>query len=371
MPTGRLARQVEHPAAFEVIESPSQGEVSGLSGVKVLSSTSMWAVGMGAGPDNQPRTLIEAWDGAKLQVASSPNLTDFENELQAVDATAPDDVWAVGYANTRLGTNGLPTVTLIEHFDGRAWSIVRSPNPGGGLVATLYGVKAVAPSDAWAVGWYYGAGNVSDALILHWDGTAWTHVEEPDADSNRRLNAIAGVASRDLWAVGWQDQDGGGQASYILHWDGTSWQRVPSPNPPGAHSTQLYGVSALSASDVWAVGYSYTRAADVRSAVILHWDGRAWNETSANAPSNATLLAVAASSARDVWTVGYENPQTGFAALVEHWDGTAWTPRPVPSPGLLPSLYSVSAAAGTVFAVGSQGEVEGLLQHPLVMRTAD
>jgi hypothetical protein len=46
----------------------------------------------------------------------------------------------------------------------------------------------------------------------------------------------------------------------IEHWDGTSWSIVSSPNPtksPGLDSS-LRAIAAISASDIWAVGFNFT-----------------------------------------------------------------------------------------------------------------
>ena len=50
-----------------------------------------------------------------------------------------------------------------------------------------------------------------------------------------------------LWA-------GHGDTDAVEHWNGTSWAIVPSPNM-GTGNNHLNGVAAVSASDVWAVGY--------------------------------------------------------------------------------------------------------------------
>ena len=75
-----------------------------------------------------------------------------------------DDTWAVGLAtSTYYISDGDPITssqTLIEHWDGTAWSIVPGPNPGtadnyyGTITNELYGVPAVSASDVWAVGMY-------------------------------------------------------------------------------------------------------------------------------------------------------------------------------------------------------------------------
>ena len=77
-------------------------------------------------------------------------------------ATSPGNAWAVG--GTVCPGRGL--VTVIEHWNGRAWALV--PTPAAGI---LTGVAAASAASAWAVGFWTASGN---AVIEHWDGAAWT-----------------------------------------------------------------------------------------------------------------------------------------------------------------------------------------------------
>ena len=77
--------------------------------------------------------------------------------LNGVAALSAASAWAAGLTNQgRLH---------VIRWDGRAWRQV--PAPGGG---DFNGVAAVSAADAWAVG--YGTGS-TQALIEHWNGTAW------------------------------------------------------------------------------------------------------------------------------------------------------------------------------------------------------
>src|SRR5262245_24452587 len=70
------------------------------------------------------------------------------------------------------------------------------------------------------------------------------------------LNAVAALSSTDVWAVGQWQHFAGTDYSHALveHWDGTSWTVIQTPHPSLPISI-LFGVAALSANDVWAVGY--------------------------------------------------------------------------------------------------------------------
>jgi hypothetical protein len=96
-----------------------------------------------------------------------------------VAAVSSSSAWAVGIS-------GVETVqkTLIEHRNGRVWKVVPSPHPGGpSLGNVLFAVAALSPRNAWAVGTYRNAttGILSElTLIEHWNGRAWTQVPSPN-----------------------------------------------------------------------------------------------------------------------------------------------------------------------------------------------
>ena len=84
--------------------------------------------------------------------------------------------------------------------------------------------------------------------------------------------------------------------------DDTCGQVVPSPNR-GTSNGSLYSVAAVSANDVWAVGYN-ANAVGVGT-VIEHWNGTAWSIVPGPVADYNYLSGVAAVSANDVWAVGY------------------------------------------------------------------
>jgi hypothetical protein len=68
------------------------------------------------------------------------------------------------------------------------------------------------------------------------------------------FNGVSSMSATSAWAVG---LIGPGPTQYTLaaSWNGTRWTRVPSPSPGGrGASSELAGVSAVSAADAWAVG---------------------------------------------------------------------------------------------------------------------
>jgi len=120
------------------------------------------------------------------------------------------------------------------------------------------------------------------------------------------------------------------QQGLIFHWDGHSLSRVLTQI-----QGELFGVSADSATDAWAVGsYAVPRAHVVRT-VVVHWDGTAW--TAVQGPNPAPffneLKSVRAISPTDVWALGYAIAAPGgrHKLLVAHWDGGHWLTVGVPA----------------------------------------
>src|SRR5205823_1453273 len=47
-------------------------------------------------------------------------------------------------------------------------------------------------------------------LVLHWDGTAWSKVKSPNPSTDNSLTAVSARASSDAWAIGYSCPCGGG-----------------------------------------------------------------------------------------------------------------------------------------------------------------
>ena len=98
-------------------------------------------------------------------------------------------------------TNTTGQVTLTEHWNGTAWSVVPSPNISSGN-NNLFGVAAVSTTDVWAVGEFVAPSGVEQALIEQWNGTSWSVVSSPSAGGSNVLSGVAIISANDIWAVG-------------------------------------------------------------------------------------------------------------------------------------------------------------------------
>jgi hypothetical protein len=326
-----------------------------------VSSSGGWAVGK---YDTAARehSLIEHWNGQGWAVVPSPNPGRNGSELLGVAAISSSNAWAVGDSGA-IGGGGVPATqrTLIEHWNGSAWKQVASPNVGGASIQSrLLGVAVVSRRSAWAVGSYISAsGTAGGALIEHWNGRAWKIAKSPKLSSGRGgLQGVAAVSSSSVWAVGAQSK-----GTLVEHWNGRAWKIVPSPNW-GSGGSDLVAVAAVSSRNAWAVGTSAPQAQlrAVPQTLIEHWNGRSWKVVPSPNPGASLgdgLSAVAAASSRNVWTVGWYGDVTAgtLQTLIEHWNGHAWTQVPGPDVGgtSVPAGFSGVAAvsSGSAWAVGS------------------
>ena len=283
----------------------------------------------------------------KWNVVSSPNGPS-SSGLSGVTTVSATDVWAVGGSGSQMSVGQ----TLIENWNGTSWSVVASPNPGS-MYNHLNGVTAISATNIWAVGYFVNSNSVTQTLIEHWNGTSWSVVTSPSpAPVNNELYSIAAVSAKDVWTVGFSSTNTTDH-TLIEHWNGTSWSVVKSPNP-GTSSDHLSGVAAVSAHDVWAVGDSNT----LSKTLVEHWNGTSWSVVkSPNPGSGGVLTSVAAVSASNVWAAGYyTSTSSAILTLVEHWNGTNWQVVKSPNVGTHPSFWAITAVSATdVWAVGSYG----------------
>jgi hypothetical protein len=339
--TPAVAAQTRLAAPRVSIPYPGQ-----LNGAAVTTAGTAWAVGYTSG-----EALTERWNGKSWTWASALEVAP-DGDFYSVAAISASNAWAVGYIPSASAT-----VSLIAHWNGKAWKRVRSPNPGPGGTL-LSGVAAVSADNIWAVG----QTGLQKTVILHWNGKAWTRVSSPSPGTYDQLFGVAASSASNAWAVG-QTQNGSGIHTLVLHWNGKAWTQVHSPSP-GPMGDKLYGVTVTSASNAWAVGYS-TVYSEGWKTLILHWNGKAWTQVPSPDPVTVSsskltwnvLQGVAATSVSNAWAVGYDETNLlGSKTMILHWNGKAWKQVASPNPfcATCDTLYGVaSASARSAWAVGT------------------
>ena len=130
------------------------------------------------------------------------------------------------------------------------------------------------------------------------------------------------------------------------NWNGNQWRAIAN-TPDGI----LYGVSAVSSADVWAVGDVYGKP------LMMHWDGKSW-PSAASSATGTRLSSVAARATYDVWAVGYRYDQYAAQVAILHWDGRDWTTAHATGPGLSGNMLN-----GAVAVSASESRAGGSYWH--------
>lgn len=230
------------------------GQQPAIYGMAAVSATDIWTVGSLLVTNSKLFELFEHWDGAAWKATTGP----FRGFFTGVSASTGNDIWGVGCGN------------FSEHWDGSQWSFVPAPNVGTGPNC-LNAVSALAPDDAWAVGYSTARATPppgqfqvpARTLIEHWNGVTWNVVPTPNVGpfsqyQSNRLLGITAVSPTDIWAFGsyFAPSGSGCQYALLLHWDGLHWSLAPSPNPVIGNflSDTLYGGVVTAPDEAWIVG---------------------------------------------------------------------------------------------------------------------
>lgn len=300
--------------------------------VSASAENNVWAVGESSDNGANVKTLIEYWNGQKWNAVKNlnPGITP---TLQGVAALSPADVWVVGAMSSAQDNNA--SEALIEHWDGKQWKVFPSPkaNSGG---SSLNRVVAIAADDVWAIGNTIDAG-IARGLIEHWNGKTWEIIPSPSpAAIPTYPYAMTALSANNIWVVGYLMPSDFSRRAFIEHWDGKGWSIIGVPDLKTVTS-QLFSISAVSANDIWAAGTLSSSDSPNSTArpwsrpLIEHWDGKQWHESSTPNGLDNSFTSITAITSSDVWAIGSTNEQAGPPVLAVHWDGVRWSAVQMPS----------------------------------------
>jgi len=231
----------------------------------------------------------------------------------AGSALSPSDVWLVG---DQEGSNGR-FETLAEHWNGSAWSVVPAPDPGSSG-NHLYGVDAVAPNDVWAVGQQLGAKSPDQGLVEHWNGRTWSVVNSPVSSSASVMLDAVTVAQGHVWTAGEADSPATGGRPIIERLQGGHGQVVHLPSSAGNNWTNLYGIAAADGS-VWAVGTFVDKKTDNNDILILRGTGNHWTvDPGPNPGSGSNIFGGLTTIGGHLWGAGTFDDGGSRLPLIEH-----------------------------------------------------
>jgi len=219
--------------------------------------------------------------------------------LRDVDASGPDDVWAVGAQGK------------ILHYDGVRWSFYQ----GSVTDLDLNAVAITTGSSGWAVG--------ADGVVVRYHNGQW-------------YNTVH-LTGYDLYGVAF---DGGGTGfavgdhGVIFRYDGQSWRDVSLAGV----TADLRDVATAEGGTAWAVGDAGT---------VLYYDGGRWRKVAVPTPERLHGVALGGGG---VYAVGDDG-------VILYNGGASW--RVVPAPATA-SLQGLDAANDAAFACGNDGTMLGV-----------
>jgi len=179
--------------------------------ITAISAHNVWAVGEQFTDGN--RTLAAHWDGTSWAIVPTPNLSSAgtpQNQLTGVSAAGPDEVWASGFANNVDKHNLDVPYTL--HWNGKTWQMTKVPTVGSDG-SRLDAIVVLSTTDAWSVGQTQESNGSLLTIAEKFNGSAWKISPSPDPGSQGKLTvntlqAVGSAGGGNLIAVGSQEIPG-------------------------------------------------------------------------------------------------------------------------------------------------------------------
>jgi len=162
--------------------------------------------------------------------------------------------------------------------------------------------------------------------------------------ASSQLHGVSCVSATSCFAVGESLGSAVGTGKTLIErWNGESWSIVASPNPAGSKNARLFGVSCSSATSCFAVGNATKRASTSIAALVERWNGKSWSilatpKLSAAARDSSLLGGISCTStsfcvAAGTLLIGDNAGNiTGRQAVLEQWNGKSWSILASPTP---------------------------------------
>jgi hypothetical protein len=277
---------------------------SQLNRVDATSTSNVWAIG----------SLVERYNGTNWVAMSSPAGV----ALRGLDVVSPSEVWVAGYSGS---------AATVSQWKNGTWTTRYTQASTGRHLTVFEAIAVDASGQVWAVGWdrdYDAPGRPVSSLVVHFNGTSWTREATPNPANRNTLMDVA-LANGDVFAVGVaQDTSGGGitPRSLMLRRQGGTWSSLAVPKGEAGSTDQLLSVAAVSSTSVWSVGYYNSPSSGLYEPLLVYWTANGGVGTLAvSHPSPALTVSalasgVSANSAGNLWAAGYTSPPSGGNATL-------------------------------------------------------
>jgi hypothetical protein len=257
--------------------------------------------------------------------------------LSAIQARTGSEVWLAGGVSTG-------EAVVLKTLDGSTWNIVYRKGADSDSFVSMSGFTSLSVADAshaWVGGLWGSTSYTSDG------GASWRHDASSCADPVAPGGTAAhgygmkAVSATDVWFVGWDPWDMAGQIWHRpFSGNCNDWGYYPYRLEAQYGYATVLAIDAADASNAWAVGYP---------GIVHTTDGGA-NWVTEVASPGGLLRGVAVASATVAWAVG-----DGGLVLKTANGGTTWV---VQGAGVAASLRSVAAVSTSVaWAVGDGGTI--------------
>jgi hypothetical protein len=227
--------------------------------------------------------------------------------LGPVVALGANDAWAFG-GTSASNVNESDASPIAAHWNGRAWSAATLP---AGVSTAIAAVSAPAANDIWAV---TGEGG----QILHYDGHAW-RVAKHVPGTFAEFTGITALSASNVWVFGGGGFEGG---LGTWHFNGRTWTESKTGNAVG-----LERGSAISASDVWAIG-----GTQAPWSTVERYNGHAWETVAKGLSGQLTFRDIWAIADNNVWASASVYKNGTNTGILLHYNGKAWTKFSPPWP---------------------------------------
>ena len=333
--------------AWSTVASPGQGAPLGgeLLGVSCSSAANCVAVGEDHVASQNGSAVAEVWNGKKWAVVAPRSDGRSVNHLASVSCVSTTSCTAVGYVQNYGPDDSGASLSRVERWNGKNWSVVASPSPGAtrsqlAAVACKTATSCVAVGRATNSAFERSLSNLQ-TLAEQWNGSTWSTMSSanPISAPFAVFDGVSCTSATNCFAVGNVMSVPGRNRTFVQRFDGTAWTNVASANPTGATISQLAGVSCTSASSCVAVGrYTTSTATNAADAgpfktLVEQWDGTSWSIVASPNPAGATfsrLDRVSCTSTNSCMAIGVSSTTVGGAdnPLAERWNGAAWSVVP-------------------------------------------
>ncbi|HET9250756.1 MAG TPA: hypothetical protein VFP58_01395 [Candidatus Eisenbacteria bacterium] len=200
-----------------------------------IGADDVWAVGITNDALTKPPLALH-WNGSSWTRIDPPKVGNRDQDLEAVHASASDNVWAVGsYRNM----TSLSYLAYVVRWNGSRWDHVPLATPPNVWPVDVW---TFGPSDTWVA--------TDVGSVYHWNGSGWT-------EHAASVGSFAGIASDDLYGLA---------NNTVQHWDGTAWSAVQelALSDPAFRNA----AAVLSDGTIWGAGRTIEANGDMRSLAV-------------------------------------------------------------------------------------------------------